>query len=67
MYNTIAEVNYPTHTAKISQDRKRGIITVFKHSQDYCQFESFTDQTVAADYIMQPLPTHRWVVNISDE
>jgi len=67
MYNRLAQVEYPTHSVNISQDCESGVITVFKHNNSVCQFEQFTDQTQASDYIMQPLPTHRWVVNLSDE
>jgi hypothetical protein len=53
MQDSKTHINFTTHCAHICVDGD--LIKVFKYSDHGCDFEQFTDQEAASDYIMMPL------------
>jgi hypothetical protein len=67
MITTKVVLQMPTHTAVVTQ-LSTGVIRVFKHTSANCDFETFTDQLAASDYITEPLPvTYMRVVVHGDD
>ena len=57
MITTKVALQLPTHCAVVTQ-LSTGVIRVFKYSDANCDFETFTDQWAASDYITEPLPVN---------
>lgn len=53
MIITKAVIKFTSHTAHITVD-DHGHVQVFKYSKRSCDFDLFTDQNDAADYIVIP-------------
>jgi len=55
----------PHHCAHIQTHDQ--IIQVFKYNQHYCDFEVFTSESEASEYIMEPLPAIYYSVNVTED
>jgi hypothetical protein len=56
----ICHMRTPTHAVHIRQDGHK--VAVFKYNNCQCELELFTDFESATEYIMEPLPSiHYWV------
>jgi hypothetical protein len=68
MYITKIQINFHTHSCYITVDED-GRISVFKTSatNSYCDFESFTNQLDASEYILEPLSSIQYYVAFSGD
>ena len=55
MIKSLAQLRFPTHAVQIATDEQHRI-HVFKYGSNSCDFDIFTDQDAASDYIAQ-VPT----------
>jgi len=60
-----ATIQFGSHSVRIKVN-EQGVISVFKHVNQYCEYELFTDQDLAADYIITPFPTHHYSIVWAD-
>jgi hypothetical protein len=51
-----ATITFGSHSVRIRVNEE-GTISVFKHMDRWCEYELFTDQDEAADYIIKPFTT----------
>jgi hypothetical protein len=58
-------VKFPSHYVRITVEDD--VIHCFKYNKVCCDFDTFTDQNLAGDYILEPLPTIYYRVTTSDE
>ena len=63
---TKALVKLATHTAHITQ-AESGLITILKYNEYCCDMDQFTSRWNAADFIVEPLPTHYYRVTVTGE
>jgi len=49
-------IEFSTHKVTISKDDSSSRIYCFKSNDHRCDIESFTDEDMAADYILAPFP-----------
>jgi hypothetical protein len=61
-----AQINLPTHSAYVTVN-VRGTISVFKANNKYCEYEQFTNQLDAGDYILEPLPSIQYYIQFPEE
>jgi len=64
---TLAVLKFPTHAVYISQDTSKNKILVFKHNQQRCDMDIFSDGDSAGEFVLEPLPDHFWQVVIEDK
>jgi hypothetical protein len=55
--HALGYIEFKTHSVAISKDSRSLRIYCFKHTQDRCDLESFTDIELAAEYILNPFPS----------
>jgi hypothetical protein len=48
-----ATINFGTHSVRIRVNQE-GVISVFKHVDQWCEYEIFSCEHEAADYIITP-------------
>ena len=62
-----AVINFTTHSASIHID-DLGHINCFKctPTQSYCDYETFTSQELAQEYIIKPLPSTIYFVDVAE-
>jgi hypothetical protein len=53
--HSLGYIKFRTHTVAVSQDSETNHIYCFKHTSSRCELESFSDQELAAEYILTPL------------
>jgi hypothetical protein len=61
-----AQLNFTTHHALIRVDESGGIF-VYKHNGHGCDWEFFTDQYAAAEYIIENLPLVHYRIQFPGE
>ena len=66
MIINLAQITFPTHTVHISRDDTDGTIVCFKYDCSACDFESFQDETEAADWMLMAIPTYSYTVITHD-
>ena len=54
---TIGYIQFKTHQVAISKDDRDHRIYCFKSTRNRCDYESFVNEELAADYILTPFPT----------
>jgi hypothetical protein len=59
-------LSFPQHKSRVTVNDD-GFIQCFKYDGSACDYDSFWDQTEAADYIMTPLPNFVYRVVLTDE
>lgn len=62
----IAHIKFPTHSAHITHSDEC-LITVFKYTQNHCEYDQFTDQFEAADYLFKPLDSWQYIVSLEQD
>ena len=68
MLRKIGYIQFKTHTVLISKDLDDPCrIYCFKTTDTRCDIESFVDETSAADYILEPMPSTVYYVKITGE
>ena len=60
-----ATVSFGTCTVRI-RVTEQGVISVFKYRDQWCEYEQFTDQDEAADYIIKPFANMHYQVVWAD-
>jgi hypothetical protein len=55
MITTKVVLQLPNHAAVVTL-LDSGVVRVFKYDNHHCDWEVFTDQLAASDYITEPLP-----------
>lgn len=63
MIHSLAQLKFPHHAVHISIDDDQ-VLHVFKYGQNTCDFDIFTDQMAASDWIMTPPEPIRYQVII---
>lgn len=61
MYSSSTLLRFSTHHVhiKVSED---GVISCFKYNNQGCQYEIFTDQNLASDFVVELMPTVQYTV-----
>ena len=65
MYITSVTLKFAGHNAYIRVDDSHHI-HVFKYNAKTCDFEVFEDQFLAAEYVLEPLPTVYYCVTVRE-
>lgn len=60
-------VEFKTHRVTVSQDDENHRIYCFKHTKSQCDFASFDREDEAAEYIITPLSSIQYYVNLSED
>ena len=66
MYSSSTLIRFSTHAVhiKVSED---GTISCFKYNNQGCQYEIFTDQDLASDFIVELMPTVQYRVTFEND
>jgi hypothetical protein len=68
MLSKIGYIKFKTHTVLVSKDPSDpDRIYCFKSTDTRCDIQSFLDESSAADYILEPMPTVVYYVKITGE
>ena len=68
MLSKIGYIQFKTHNVLISKDTDEpNRIYCFKSTDTRCDLATFTDESSAADYILEPLPSTVYYVKITGE
>jgi hypothetical protein len=59
-------LRFPQHHAHVTIG-DTGTIHVFKYNERTCDFNAFTDQEAASDWLMEPLPAFFYQVTVQDD
>ena len=67
-HNHICLLQFPTHTVRVNQSED-GRIHCFKYDRTACDMAVFeeSDQELAADYILESLPSIRYYISWSGD
>ena len=65
--HTIGYIQFKTHSVAISKDSEDHRIYCFKSTPTRCDYESFIDEHMAAEYILEPFPTVIYELKIPGE
>jgi hypothetical protein len=60
-----ATINFGTHSVRIKVNHL-GTISVFKHMDQYCEYEIFSNEYDAADYIINPFNSMHYSIVWAD-
>ena len=60
-------MQFKTHRAVVSKDLDTDRIYCFKHTLSKCEFNSFSEHEDAVEYIISPLKTLEFYVEISED
>ena len=60
-------VQFKTHSVLVSKDDEDLRIYCFKHTNDRCDLASFDSEELAADYIISPMASVQYYVNIHED
>ncbi len=64
---SLGTIQFKTHRVCISKDDQNDRIYCFKHTKTQCELESFDREELAADYIIAPMNSIQYYVNIEGD
>ena len=67
MLEQLGWVQFRTHRVVVSRDDLTDRIYCFKHTETRCEFDSFDSEWEAADYIIAPMQTIQYYVNLDQD
>ena len=66
MYSSSTLLRFSTHHVHIKVS-ELGVIACFKFNNQGCQYEIFTDQNLASDFVVELMPTVQYTVTFENE
>lgn len=60
-------IQFRTHRVHVSRDLDRDCIVCFKSSETRCDIESFNDSEAAVEYILEPLTSLVYYVDVDGD
>jgi len=64
---SLGYIQFRTHCVHVSHDIDRNCYVCFKSTQTRCDIESFSDHEAAVDYILQPLTSLVYYVDVDGD